>query len=363
MSIYNPYISKGKAMTQTKTNYISYLSVISAIAVVFLHANICFWNFEESRTWISANIIESIFYFAVPVFFMISGATLLDYNERYSTKTFFAKRARKTLIPYLVWSVIGLLFSIFFEKAIALSDLSAGYVAKALLEGTSVASLYWFFPALFCIYLAIPPLAAIPKEKKGKIFTYIAILCLILNIGIPFILTVSGSPYTFPLFMSIGSGYLFYTIIGYLFREITMRPVFRIVIYVLGIAGFITQTVGTQLLSFRTGGINETLKGYTNLPCILYAAAVFIFIKSIFEKTHKNGRDNLLDRLVGRMSKYTMAIYMMHWYFLRIFVEILHIDETLLAYRLLSPFFAIALSMGLTFLLRKIPVVRRIVPD
>ncbi len=350
-------------MTQTKTNYISYLSVISAIAVVYLHANSCFWNFEKSSTWISANIIESVFYFAVPVFFMISGATLLDYNERYSTKTFFIKRAKKTLIPYLVWSIIGLLFSVFLAKVISISDLSAGYVVEALLEGTSVASLYWFFPALFCVYLAIPPLAAIPKEKKIKIFTYIAILCLVLNIGIPFILAVSGSYYTFPLFMSIGSGYLFYTIVGYLFRELTFRPAFRAIIYVLGIGGLITQVVGTQLLSYSTGWINETFKGYTNLTCVLYSASVFIFIKNIFVRTHKNGRENLLDRLVGRMSKYTMAIYMLHWYFLKAFEGILHIDETLLAYRLISPVFAIALSMGLTFLMRKIPVVRNIVPD
>ncbi len=37
--------------------------------------------------WVSANLLETIFYFALPVFFMISGATLLDYRSKYSTKT------------------------------------------------------------------------------------------------------------------------------------------------------------------------------------------------------------------------------------------------------------------------------------
>jgi len=75
--------------------YINVLAVVSALAVVFLHANGCFWKFSYENYWFSANIIESLFYFAVPCFFMISGATLLDYNERYDTKIYFVKRVKK----------------------------------------------------------------------------------------------------------------------------------------------------------------------------------------------------------------------------------------------------------------------------
>ena len=71
--------------------YISVLAVLSTFAVVFLHSNGCFWAFSKSRYWLTANIIESVFYFAVPIFFMISGATLINYKERYDTKTFFKK--------------------------------------------------------------------------------------------------------------------------------------------------------------------------------------------------------------------------------------------------------------------------------
>lgn len=82
--------------------YITVLSVLSCIAVVYLHINDCFWNFSYENYWISANIIESIFYFAVPVFFMISGCTLIDYRNKYSTKIYFKKRINKTLIPFII---------------------------------------------------------------------------------------------------------------------------------------------------------------------------------------------------------------------------------------------------------------------
>ena len=66
-----------------RKNYIYLLSVISACAVVFLHTNSIFWTFSYESYWFWTNITECIFYFAVPIFFMISGITLLNYNERY----------------------------------------------------------------------------------------------------------------------------------------------------------------------------------------------------------------------------------------------------------------------------------------
>ena len=83
-----------------KQEYITLLNVLSAFAVVVLHTNNCFWTFSTERYWKTANIIESVMYFAVPVFFMITGATLIDYKERYSTKEYFKKRFWKTMFPF-----------------------------------------------------------------------------------------------------------------------------------------------------------------------------------------------------------------------------------------------------------------------
>lgn len=50
--------------------------------------------------------IEVLFYWAVPIFFMLTGATLMRYRERYDTKTFLLKRFQRTVIPFLAWSTI-----------------------------------------------------------------------------------------------------------------------------------------------------------------------------------------------------------------------------------------------------------------
>ena len=96
-----------------KKIYIQILGVIACLAVVAMHVNGCFWQFSYDRYWITANIIECICYFAVPIFFMISGATLLNYRKRYTTAVFFKKRFGKTLVPFLIWSVISAIWLCF----------------------------------------------------------------------------------------------------------------------------------------------------------------------------------------------------------------------------------------------------------
>ena len=148
--------------------YISFSAVICAIAVVFLHTNKCFWKFSTDPYWISANTIECIFHFAVPAFFMITGVTLLDFNKRYGLKEYFKKRINKTLIPFLFWSMFGLLYQAVYLCTIPIKNINAHYIINKLISGRMVA-VYWFFIPLFCVYLIIPALANIKEEKKIKL--------------------------------------------------------------------------------------------------------------------------------------------------------------------------------------------------
>ena len=95
--------------------YITIATIISAFAVVGLHVN-NFWTFRYSNDWVMTNFVECLFYFAVPVFFMITGVTLIDYKQKYSTKVYFEKRFKKIVIPLITWNVIACIVQkIFFE--------------------------------------------------------------------------------------------------------------------------------------------------------------------------------------------------------------------------------------------------------
>jgi surface polysaccharide O-acyltransferase-like enzyme len=74
-----------------KLVYIAALNVLGALGVVLLHANNVFWSRPKGTLWLSANLIETFFYWPVPIFFMITGATLIDYLK--STAPRFISRS------------------------------------------------------------------------------------------------------------------------------------------------------------------------------------------------------------------------------------------------------------------------------
>ena len=201
----------------SRKHYISVLSVISTVAVVYLHTNGCFWQFSKERYWATANIIESVFYFAVPVFFMISGATLLDYQEKYDTKEFFFRRLKKTVIPFMFWSLLGLIYQIY-KGRIQIEEQSIIMLFNDFING-NIINIYWYFPALFNVYLSIPLLAAVPKEKRKSIYRLIIALAFMINSIIPFINSVFNLNIDFPLNVIAGSGYLLYVLVGYYISE------------------------------------------------------------------------------------------------------------------------------------------------
>lgn len=346
-------------MTENKRiEYISLASVLSAIAVIYLHANGCFWEFSTSRYWITANLIESVFYFAVPIFFMISGAMLIDYNKRYGLKEYFSKRITKTLIPFIIWSFIGLFIQIYYMHTIKISSVNLTYIINGLLNGNLV-QVYWFFIPLFCIYLSIPVFALIPDDKKKDILIYVCSLTFILNILIPFLISVFGLKIDYSISIAVGGGSLFFALAGYLLHKYEISRKYRLILYILAVFGFLMHFFGTYYLSMAAGDVVKTYKGFTNVPSILYSIGVFVFIKYDLIKLMKL---DIISRIVKFLDYYTLGIYLIHWYLLEFILRTFHLANTSIVYRLFAPLIVVVISVIIIYVVRKIPIIEKILP-
>lgn len=89
------------------------LAIVSSFAVVMLHTSgnatylgVMVNRFTADGTW--SVLTNILFAFAVPVFFMQSGAKVLNYRDRYDTKSFFTKRVSRVTVPFVFWSVLAL---------------------------------------------------------------------------------------------------------------------------------------------------------------------------------------------------------------------------------------------------------------
>jgi surface polysaccharide O-acyltransferase-like enzyme len=356
----------------SKKTYISMINVIAAVSVVILHANVSFWLDVSKPYWDLANVIESVFYFAVPVFFMMSGATLIDYRDRCSTKEYFAKRIKKTVIPFLAWSVVGLLWAyrkVLWAMLTGQPNNGLDWTFQSVFDGilnTRFRDIYNFFIPLFCVYLIIPLLAAVRKDKRIKVFTYIIGVSLAVNYVIPFLFSMLNHyaeiSFGWPYKIYVGFEYLYYVLVGYVISKREIRLKFRLIIYAAALAGLMATILGTYFETKAANGVISPLyKGYYNLPCVLYSTGIFLFLKQAGMRI----KNQKTAKVFSFLQSYTFAIYLIHRYYLDVFEEnlqLIHMERASLLYVVLATVSALILSILTTMLLRKIPVLRRIVP-
>lgn len=343
-----------------KKTYISVLSVICAIAVVMLHTNSCFWEFSQEDYWISANIIETLMYFAVPVFFMISGATLMDYREKYSTKVFFLKRIEKTVIPFVIWSIIALVIMLVLGEII-LPESLLGKIKRIfeLVINTEILDIYWFFISLFSVYLCIPVLSAVDRSIRKRVYIYISLVAFLVNYLFPFTTEILGIDYHNIIKMDVASGYLLYVVVGYLLNEYELKSGMKVLIYLFSVMGLLIHMIGTYYVSIEEGMIVKTFKGYTNVPAFLYSVGIFVFVKNVVNKNENAFICIICNRV---LSKYTFAVYLLHLYVIKGVSMIMDIDTYSLLYRLVMPFLVFTICVGITWIVRRIPRLDKLLP-
>lgn len=334
-------------------DYITTLSVISSLAVVILHTNGAFWKFNATAGyWFTANIIECVFYFAVPIFFMISGITLIDYNKRYSMKEYFKKRISKSGIPFLFWSLAYLLFQILLHPNFS-NKLSLISIFNGILT-TQYANIFWFFIPLFCCYLIIPVFGAIADKKR--IFKYMLVLLIVCNSLIPFIIKVFHIQIRWNITFPIG-GYSAYILLGYYMDKIRFNKKRQLIIYGCALIGLLMHIIGTYYLSMAAGKIVDTYKDYLNIPCILYSSGVYVFLK---ENVHL--LPSVARKGIDYLRPYTFALYLLQFFFLVLLPRFLHINTLSIGWRLGGLFLILPLVILMTKVVRLLPFGKIILP-
>lgn len=340
---------------EKKKFYITVLNVLSCLGVILLHTS-TFWNFSKTRGWVAANCIESVFYFAVPVFVMISGATLIDYGERYTTKEYFVKRIKKTVIPFIAWSIISVFFALYCGSKVSLKPIA---IINAVIN-CQYMSIYYFFLLIFGVYLSIPVIGCIEKGKRKGIFMYVIISTFVVNSILPLISRLSngGIAHNGNFQVYVCGGYLIYVFIGYYIDNYDISKNVKKLIYLLGILGLLIHFGGTWYFSFKNNTVDTVLKGYTSVPCVLYSAAIFLAIKNVnFDKVPK-----LFIKVISFFDGQTFGIYLIHMFVIRLMSKWFHIAPQRFVSNVVFAFVVFVLSALVVKGMQKIPFVRRIIP-
>ncbi len=338
----------------THLDYIDFLNIFSCFGVVCLHCSGFVFQYEESRLWLLSMLIQTIFHFSVPVFFMVSGANLLEYRTRYDTKTFFKKRALRTGIPFLFWS----LFYLFLPCALYHAPLPTVHSVCNAIFNNGANNIFWFFYAIFGIYLSMPILSLIAKKENFRQIQYLCLLAFLFGGVFPCV-TRFIQPINNWIVPPIVSGYIGYVFLGWLIRHETFSKRVRVLIYVSGVFGALLMFFGTWFLTRRQQSTDILFMEYNSVACYPLSAAVMLGAKHFpWRVVYKL----IPQKAVSKMASAGLGVYVLHMFFLLLAERFQILATHPIYYMGIMPPLVFLSCMGLVFLFSKIPVVKHIVP-
>lgn len=196
---------------------ISWLRILATISVVYLHT--CSTLIDNPDLFIlnknQINFFNSSYqmmYWAVPVFFMITGLLLLNPSKDITIKQSIKHYSYRILLTLIVFGVPFAVLKIIIEN----HSFDSFYVIlsfKAILENNSLSHL-WYLYTLCGIYLILPFLKKIINNSENQEIKYLLIILFIIDFCFPLLselLCINIAfelPLKYPLFYVLSGYYI-----------------------------------------------------------------------------------------------------------------------------------------------------------
>lgn len=294
----------GKSSMKKERDYnIEFLRVICCIMVIYIHvANYYCRGYGEisESSYIFSMIVNGLCRVSVPIFFMISGALLID------EVLLIKKSIRRTIKMFgslLFWSLLYYVWNIFYlDRYYDFREIFYAPVKRHL----------WFLYALLGIYMILPFLQYMLKDMPKMLMKYFVVLWIIfLTISYISALLKLEITYAVPLFGS--SVYLGYFIMGYIIHShidsIYLNK--RTCWFVTGVA-LCGTLLATGLCTKIKGRHSESFFEYRSILIALASVMVFILVLKWRKRQYSDRQKSVMVHL----SKYSFTIYLVHILFL-----------------------------------------------
>lgn len=301
----------------SRNNYMDVLTSLSCFAVVVLHCTTVVFANRGDQEWFVSVALQSVFLFAVPVFFMISGANLLGYRERYTTKTFFLKRFKRVVITLVGYSALYYLIGCFWPDVFGqpARQLSLyGFIDGLFTNG--ICDVYWFFYSIIALYLMTPILSLLTERKR--LFEYALSLSIISTVVIPMLNRFMPTNDLFAQFaVPYLSGFIMYYLLGYFlahFMDDIKRPLPLIAVGICCVLVVAFMTIRTNLPhTVASGAFEEYDSFYATAGGLLIAimSACLFMVFRHFEPDFK-GMGKRRRQAIRGISSLSLGVYAVH---------------------------------------------------
>ncbi len=303
------------------------------------------------------NLFDALARIAVPLFVMISGALMLNEDTSFSLKKLFLKKIPQLLLPLIVWSAV---YALHYK---ILTPLSAGKP----IDWADVRSAFfmghyhlWYLYMQIGLYLILPFLRAfVKKENKHLVLLYIG-LTLLTQFTVPVLNSVAlywrpaKDILTFmdKFYLDFFSQFVAYYLTGWYVVHVGISKKWkRLFVYALSLL----VVLATILYVNATKDYKNAYSDW-NLFNFLYTLGVFLAVSR-----HCTALKGVVRAVVLFISRHSFGMYVVHVLIIRWVKSWL--PKTLFPPVYILACFAIvfAVSLLITFVLSKIPGIRKLV--
>lgn len=338
--------------------FMDLLMVISSFAVVTLHCVPPLNRYYINLHSVVNFLFQAMFSFGVPMFFMISGANILNYRDRYSTRIFWQKRFHKVIIPFLFWSLVGFIYFYFINHSYPLTLQT--FIIRFLNGG--IVGPYWFFYNIIAFYICAPFLSILVNKLTQKEFQYFLITVIIVNtfrLCLEIFPSINLSMYS-SIFPIIGN-YLQYFLIGFYIMNYGIKLHTRNILYICSIIALIIEIVIGLYFTLNKHILFNWIYNIANLPSFIVMCGIFELLAS-----HETKIKNRIHWISG-ISRLTFGVYLIHPFIISLLLDRVINSLTLVTSNpslqdFILPIFIYFITLTVIYFLKKIPGVKLVIP-
>lgn len=284
---------------ETKILWPDAIRIISVFFVILIHTTasvVLSWKQINAADWMFANIYDSIARVSVPLFVMLSGALLINKND--SLKTFFKKRLKRILLPWIFWGTILLLISgvtinIYNFKIILIENFLSGF---------------WFMPMIAGIYIVTPIIKKFAvNATKNELKYFLTVWFLIASL-IP--TTKSLFPLEIYFINPSWFAYLGYFVGGYyIVHRSKISENYLQLSKIIYVSSLLFTIFGTYYLSNKNDQFSGHLYEYLSVNVLLMSFSSFIILFNYFKKITLKNR---LKQYIHIISENSFGVLLSH---------------------------------------------------
>lgn len=338
------------------------LTILSCLMVVFFHCNGIINTYSDTISWKISVVERTVVYSAIPIFFMLTGAKLMNYRSRYTTKEYLKKRLQRVGVPFIFWNLFYVAYRFL------LGPVKPGNSVKELLSmffNSEFQSRFWFFWPLFAIYFAIPVISLVLQAKNHRKYLWYAVY---MTFGLNFVLRpimgITGIRYNSYMLFPVCGGFMMYALFGYLISTESWSRAKRITLY---LSAFLSGMFACIFTIYRSGVAGETktyMLSYEFFPSALTGAAIFVFVKHLFENSPRlsaPSENSRTVKLIRAASEDCMGVWLTHSLGIMVLTTLIHLNPAGYVFRFLCPIIVFLGCMIGVHIVKKIPYIGRIV--